>query len=381
MTDLRTANTPSVGSSAGIPVESSLRALHAFDWRAIVPGLLFMLAVLVVGGLVLSPQGALLVVGPISLFAMPVLASLADFVVPLFAGQQRRWLVAVIILAAILGGAIVLTVLAQGIVGHIDLVGIFSADPRTAASHLSAFPFTIPLGGVLFVAYLEVAIVSGVPMITKNRLRDGAIAFLGCVIVALILYETLANWNAIPAPARAVLGIRNPGGPIDALDLAGIVISIAIWQVLYLFFGGGPLSAVPGRWPRIVVSNAVVIGMGLATYWLLHYPLQASVPQIAVVAAMEVVGILVVGILFGRPAAGPPGTVSPLQRLIRFCLAVLVSVLTFLTLRWLGMLLQSTWAVGSLELWIAISGLNLLGGSIFLYCRILRPLLDPHIES
>jgi hypothetical protein len=336
-----------------------------------------MLAVFVVGGLVLSPQGALLVVGPISLFAMPILASLADFVVPVFAGHQRRWLVAMLLVAAILGGAIVLTVVAQGIVGHIDLVGVFSPDPHTAASHLSAFPFTIPLGGALFVTYLEVAIVSGVPMITKNRLRDGAIAFLGCVIVALVLYGTLANWDAIPAPARAALGIRNPGGPIDALDLAGIVISITIWQVLYLFFGGGPLSAVPGRWRRIMVSNAVVIGLGLATYWLLHYPLQASVPQIAVVAAMEVVGILVVGILFGRPAAGPPGTVSRLQRMIRFCLAVLVSLLTFVTLRWLGMLFQPTWAVGSLELWIAISGLNLLGGSIFLYCRILRPLLDP----
>lgn len=377
MTDLRTADTPSVGSSTAIPVQSSRRVLHSFDWRSISTGLLIMLVMFVAGGLVLSPQGALLVVGPISLFAMPILALLADFVVPLFAGQRRRWLVAGFILAAILGGAIVLTVLAQAIVGHIDLVGVFSTDPHTAASHLTAFPFTIPLGGALFVTYLEVAIVSGVPMIAKNRLRDGAIAFLGCVIVALILYGTLANWDAIPAPARAALGIRNPGGPIDALDLAGIVISITIWQVLYLFFGGGPLSAIRAGWPHIVASNVAVIGLGITTYWLLHYPLQASVPQIAVIAAMEVVGILVVGILFDRPAAGPPGTVSSLQRLIRFCLAVLVSVLTFLALRWLGMLFQPTWAIGSLELWIAISGLNLIGGSIFLYCRILRPLLDP----
>jgi hypothetical protein len=377
MTDLRTADAPRVGSRTAISLASSRRGLRSFDWQAIVPGLLIMLAVFVAGGLVLSPQGALLVIGPISLFAMPILALVADFVVPLYAGQQRRWLVAGIILASILGGAIVLTVLAQAIVGQIDLAGVFSTDPHTAASHLTAFPFTIPLGGALFVAYLEVAIVSGVPMITKNRLRDGAIAFLGCAALALILYETLANWDAIPAPARAALGLRNPGGPIDALDLAGIVISITIWQVLYLFFGGGPLSAIPAGWPRIVVSNVVVIGLGIITYWLLHYPLQASIPQIAVVAAMEVVGILVVGILFGRPAAGPPGMVSPLQRLIRFCLAALVSVLAFLALRWLGMLFQPTWAAGSLELWIAISGLNLVGGSIFLYCRILRPLLAP----
>jgi hypothetical protein len=378
MTDLRTADTPSVGSSTAIQLESSRRGLRSLDWRAIVPGLLTMLVVFVAGGLVLSPQGALLVIGPITLFAMPILALLADFVVPQLAGHQRRWLVAGLIVAAILGGAIVLTMLAQAIVGHIDLVGVFSSDPHTAASHLTAFPFTIPLGGALFVTYLEVAIVSGVPMITKNRLRDGAIAFLGCVIVALILYGTLANWDAIPAPARAALGLRNPGGPIDALDLAGIVISITIWQVLYLFFGGGPLSAIPAGWSRIVVSNVVVIGLGITTYWLLHYPLQASVPQIAAIASMVVVGILVVGLLFDRPAAGPPGTVSPLQRLIRFCLAALVSVVTFLVLRWLGMLFQPTWAIpGGLELWIAISGLNLIGGSIFLYCRILRPLLDP----
>jgi hypothetical protein len=342
-----------------------------------VTGLLIMLGVFVVGGLLLSPQGALLVIGPITLFAMPVLALLADFVVPLFVGHQRRWLVAGLMPAAILGGAIVLTVLAQAIVGHIDLVGVFATDPHTGASHLTAFPFTIPLGGVLFVAYLEVAIVSGVPMLTKNRLRDGAIAFLGCATLALILYETLANWDAVPAPARSALGLRNPGGPIDALDLAGIVISIAIWQVLYLFFGGGPFSTIPAGWPRIVVSNVVVIGLGITTYWLLHYPLHASVPQIAMIAAMLVVGVLVVGLLFDRPAAGPPGTVSPLQRLIRFCLAVLVSVLTSLALRWLGTLFQPMWDAGSLELWIVISGLNLVGGSIFLYCRTLRPLLDP----
>ena len=378
MTDLRTTNTANVGAGTAIPLESSQRrGLRLHEQQRIAAGLLLVVLVFVAGGVLLTPQGALLVIGPISLFAMPILASLADFVVPLLGSSQRRRLVAGLVLAAIVGGAIVLTVLAQAVVGHIDLVGVFSPDPQATASHFSTFPFTIPLGGLLFVLYLEVSIVSGVPLVTKHRLRDGLITFLGCVALALILYQTLANWDAVPVQARALLGLRNPAGPIDALDLAGIVISIAIWQVLYLFFGGGPLASIPAGWQRLVLSNVAVIGLGILTYWVLSSLLRATVPQVAAIAAMVVVGTLMVGVLFGMPAAGPPGTISLTTRFIRFCLAAVVAVVTYVVLRWLGTALQPTWTSGSLELWIAISGLNLIGGSIFLYCRILRPLLEP----
>jgi hypothetical protein len=327
---------------------------------------------LLVGGIALTPQGALLVVGPISLFAMPLLGALADFALPQLGNRSTGWPVGGIMAAIIVCGSILLTVLAQAVVGHVDLVGVFSADPQVAAHHLSTFPFTIPLGALLFVTYLEVAIVSGVPMTTTHRVRDGLFAFVGSIAAALILYRALANWASVPAVARAAIGLRDPGGPIDALDLAGILISIAIWQVLYLFGGGWGLQAIPGRWQRIVLSNALVVGLGVTTYGLLRTVLQASVPQIAVIAAMVVVGVLVVGILFGMPAAGPqpmPGR----QLIYRVCLAGAVALCTFVVLHVLGTALQPKWAVGSLELWIAISGLNLIGGGTMLYCRILRP--------
>ncbi len=281
MTDLRTTATlPSDQSDTPIPGPSSGRVRQSHDWRRIAVNSLFVLVVFVAGGIVLSPQGALLVIGPISLFAMPIVASLADFVVPLLVGHERRWLVAGLLLSTIVLGAIVLAVLAQAVVGHIDLIGVFSPNPSTAASHLTTFPFTIPLGGVLFVLYLEVAIVSGVPALTRHRRRDGALVFLGCAVMALIVYLTLANWGAVPAPAQAALGLRDPGGPIDALDLAGIVISISIWQVLYLFFGGGAYRRDSHRLgARIVVANVVVIGLGISTYWLLRFPCRPPFPR------------------------------------------------------------------------------------------------------
>jgi hypothetical protein len=314
----------------------------------------------------------LLVIGPLSLFAMPVLALLADFAMPPPGAKAHPWYVTALLLTAIAGGAVVLTVLAQGVVGQIDLVGVFSPDPASAASHFPTFPFTIPLGGLLFVAYLEVSIVSGIPQLSAHRVRDGALVFAGCVALALVLYLTLANWGSVPPQAWTSLGLRDPGGPVDALDLAGMVIAITIWQVLYLFTGGGPLAGVSAGWARIVVANVLVIGLGLATFWLLRDVLQASVPQIAELAAMVVVGVLTVGLLLDMPAAGPPGTISARTRLLRFGLLALIAGLTYLGLRWLGATLQPTWSVGSLELWITICGLNLIGGGIFLYCRILR---------
>ena len=183
--------------------EAVFRAEAPFHERGrIAVNSLFVLVVFVAGGLVLSPQGTLLVIGPISLFAMPIVASLADFAVPLLVSHKRRWLVAGLLLAVIVLGAIVLALLAQAVVGHSDLMGVFSPNPSTAASHLTTFPFTIPLGGALFVLYLEVAVVSGVPAVTRHRRRDGALVFLGCAVMALIVYLTLANWGSVPVQSR-----------------------------------------------------------------------------------------------------------------------------------------------------------------------------------
>jgi hypothetical protein len=373
MADVRTDRTADAASRSAAAPNIASQRLSAARIRWIGGGVLLVICLLIAGGFLLTPQGSLLVIGPLTLFAMPVLALLADFSTPPPGAKPHPWYVTALLLAAIAVGAVALTVLAQGVVGQIDLVGVFSPDPASAASHFPTFPFTIPLGGLLFVAYLEISIVSGLPQLSAHRVRDGALVFAGCVALALALYLTLANWGSVPAEARTSLGLRDPGGPIDALDLAGIVIAIAIWQVLYLFTGGGPLAAIGVRWARIVLANVLVIGLGLTTFWLLRDVLQASVPQIAELAAMIVVGVLTIGLLFGMPAAGPPGTISARTRLLRFGLLGLIAGLTYFGLRWLGATFQPNWTVGSLELWITICGLNLIGGGIFLYCRILRP--------
>jgi hypothetical protein len=347
--------------------------LRAPAVQRIAVGLALVVLLQILGGILLTPQGALLVVGPITLFALPVLGAIADFAIPQLGNRYTGWLAAAIMSAIIACGSIALTLLAQTVVGHIDLVGMFSADPKVAAGHLSAFPFTIPLGALFFVIYLEVAIVSGVPMMTTHRVRDGLVAFAGSIAAGLILYQVLANWASVPPVVRTAIGLRNPGGPLDALDLAGILISITIWQVLYLFGGGWALQRIERHGLRIALSNATVIGLGITTFWVLHTVARASVPQIAVIGAMVVVGTLVVGILFGMPAAVPPHQLPVRQRLYRLGLAGVVALFTFVALYWLGTTLQPRWVVGSLELWIAICALNLIGGGTMLYCRILLP--------
>jgi hypothetical protein len=373
MAGLHKHNASFEATAAVTPGPSAQQVAQSLGVRRIMGGLIFVLVLQIVGGLLLTPQGALLVVGPISLFAMPVLGALADFAIPQLGDRAYRWLVGGIMTAIIAGGGIVLTVLAQAVVGHIDLVGVFSPNPQAAASHLSAFPFTIPLGALCFVTYLEVAIVSGVPLQSTHRTRDGVLAFGGSIATALILYQALANWGSVPAGVRALIGLRNPGGPVDALDLAGILISITIWQVLYLFCGGWILQTFRVPWQRVALSNVAVIGLGITTFWLLHGVFQMVVPQIAVIGAMVVVGILIVGILFGMPAAGPPHAMPARQRLYRLGLAAAVALFTYVVLRWIGMTLQPHWTIGSLDLWMTICGLNLIGGGTMLYCRILQP--------
>jgi hypothetical protein len=373
MTKLQTGRTTDSVSSIATSRASTPRGRRTAGALRVIGGLAFVLFALIAGGVLLTPQGSLLVIGPITIFAIPVLGALADFAMPQVGERRNTWLVGGVMIAIIAVGGVALTVLAQAVVGPIDLVGVFSPDPQTAASHFTAFPFVIPLGGLFLILYFGATIVSGIPLLTKHHLRDGVLTFVGCAALALILYQTLVNWGSVPAAARAQLGLRNPGGPIEAFELAGIVISIAIWEILYLFAGGGPFATIRTGWLRIALSNVVVIGLGLATYWLLRDVLQATVPQIAEIAGMVVAGALVVGVLFALPAAGPPGTIGPLTRLFRFGLAAVVAVLTFFALQWVGMALQPTWAAGSLELWITVCGLNLIGGGVVLYCRILQP--------
>jgi hypothetical protein len=374
MADLLKNNASGAATSAVTSRPSARQAPRYPGMRRITGGLVFVLVLQIVGGLLLTPQGALLVVGPISLFALPILGALADFAIPQLGDRADRWLIGGIMTAIIVCGGVILTVLAQAMVGRIDLVGVFSPNPQVAAGHLTAFPFTIPLGALCFVAYLELAIVSGVPLVSTHRTRDGILAFCGSLAAALILYQALANWASVPAAVRAVIGLRNPGGPVDALDLAGVLISITIWQVLYLFCGGWVLQTIRVPWQRVALSNVVVIGLGITTFWLLHSVFQLMVPQVAVIGAMVVVGTLIVGILFGMPAAGPPHALPARQRLYRLGLAAAVALFTYVVLRALGTALQPHWTIGSLDLWMTICGLNLIGGGTMLYCRILQPI-------
>ncbi len=82
MADPQNSQASDTVSSSVAPRLSTRQGLRSPGLPRVAVGLVFVLLLQVVGGILLTPQGALLAVGPISIFALPILGTLADFAIP-----------------------------------------------------------------------------------------------------------------------------------------------------------------------------------------------------------------------------------------------------------------------------------------------------------
>jgi len=134
---------------------------------------------------------------------------------------------ALVNLAIFVVGALVLTGVAQVIVGKADFGAIFSSGGK-----FPTFPFLIPLAAAIFVTMLQLTFVCDRwPFDRMKPVPAGFCAFVLCWAIGLLLYFTVTNWNAIPAPARAAIGLLNPGGSVYALDFTGWLICLVPYQM------------------------------------------------------------------------------------------------------------------------------------------------------
>ncbi|HEX2299376.1 MAG TPA: hypothetical protein VHH34_12830, partial [Pseudonocardiaceae bacterium] len=343
------------GRQPGIGVITTLVAAAIYTVLMILPG----------------PQRALEIVGPLSTFWLGPLLVAAVWWAGWPLTRRPRPVAGLIITAALIVSALVFTALAQAVVGRFDLAGMFSTTSAQSEGVFTTFPFTIPLGALVFVTMVQITLVcGGWPFDKLGPVRGGVAALGASWAIALLAYFTLANWDFVPEVAQAALGLRNPGGPFNALTMTSWIACVACWQVvLFVLWAGWPFTALRSTGARVLLANVATLGLGTLTFLLYLQVLDWSVPRIAGA------GGIVAGAVFLLAAAfetWPFRLLRPVAaRIALLGAAALLSVALFVGLGAVATALD-TWDRTPYELWLAVAGLNIIAPALILYTGIWR---------
>jgi hypothetical protein len=336
-------------------------------------GTVIVLAVAALLGLGIGAQHALESIGPWSTFCLPVLAVAALWWGGWPAASASRPVGGLVVTAIVVLGGLALTLLGQFVIGVASPAHLLATTSEIPALHFGTFPWAVPLAAFVFVTTLQFTFVCRKwPFAAANPVTGGFLALAASWVIGIGGYYLLANWNAF-GPLPKAIGLRNPGGPIDALDLVGILLCVVIWQMAVFFLlEGYPVSKIKSNGGYLAVANAVTIGGGILTWLLLHNGMNRSVPQISAIAAMVVVGTLTAGLLFeGWPArlvAAPGARLAAI-----LATAAGVAVVTGFVLR--AIAVAATWShpsPGEQQLWVAVTGLNFIGAVIIIHAAVWR---------
>jgi hypothetical protein len=258
--------------------------------------------------------------------------------------------------------AILLTFLGQVIIAKSDVSAVFSSTG-------GMFPILIPLAATIFVAMLQVTFVCDRwPFDTMGTLPAGIGAFVLCWVIGIVVNLTVVNWNVIPAPARAALGLRNPGGPVAALDYIGWLVCVVVFQIIFFqALDGWPFRDYENKLTRLVMSNVFVVGLGWLLYLLLHNLFKWPIPTIIGACGVVAVGVNVTAMVFEdypfhheRPGLARLGLVMNVLGM---------AFLSFFVLRAIGNA-ATTFTTVPVELWVGISALNYIAPMVILLYAI-----------
>ena len=145
--------------------------------------------------------------------------------------------------------------------------GLRDRDPGPAT-----FPATLPLAGAAFTAMLQLSLpCERWPLGGIGRLWSGVAALALSWAIGIGAYFLFVNLDAVPAAERAAAGLRNPGGPVPAPDFGSALIAVGVWQALF-FIGlrGWPVNVIARSPRRLIAGNILVIVLGALTYLLLR---------------------------------------------------------------------------------------------------------------
>jgi hypothetical protein len=258
----------------------------------------------------------------------------------------------------------ILTGVGQLIVeGHLQIHSLFESNGT-----VPTFPFLIPLAATIFVTMLQLTFVCARwPFDRMGNIAAGACAFVFVWVVGVVVNLTLINWDNIPAPVRHAIGLRNPGGPVNALDLIAWLVSVVIFQLIFFqVLDGWPFRNFESLSTQLVVSNVFVIGGGWLTYLfekdVLHYP----VPVIVAIGGAVAVGCNISTLAF---ESYPFHHEQPYLARIGLVMNVVgIAFVAYIVVKSVGLAAQPTWTTVPIELYVATICLNFIAPVIiFIY--------------
>jgi hypothetical protein len=315
------------------------------------------------------PQTALQVSLPLATFALSPLVMMTLWWQRWPTDRMSRPLSGLLNTLLLAGGAFVLAIAGQAVVGKVDLNGMFSQSTELSGGRLLGFPFTFPLAGLVFVAMVQITLVNErKPFDRLGRVASGLAALVTSWVVGLVAYGVLANWNAIPAAARSLVSLRNPDGPMNAVDIVGFLVCIVVWQVtFYLLLGGWPFNTIRNTGTRLFVANAGVLGSGWLTYLAMHNIFGWSIPVIGGVGGSIVAGVVLAALLF---ETWPFRLESPAAAALGLVVTVgAVATGAYWGLKGLGNGIQD-WTQYPVELWVGTTALIHVAAATLLYVGI-----------
>jgi hypothetical protein len=313
-----------------------------------------------------STTTSLLILGPISTFALPAVAMVAFWWNDWPGSRLTTPWTGLIDTLLVAAAAVVLTIAGQAIIERSDVRAVFEASPGPGI--LATFPATLPLAGAAFTAMLQLSLVcERWPLGSLGRLRSGLAALALSWAAGTGAYFLFINFSAIPAFERAATGLRNPGGPIAAPDFGSALIAVGLWQaVFFIALRGWPLNTITRRPGRLLAGNALVLGLGALTYIVLRNLAHWQPDAISAVCGCVISAVLVVAMLFeGWPAARLPTAPG---RALTLALTALVALALN---RALAAYADGVhWTRATPDDWITTAALSFIGAGIILHVGI-----------
>lgn len=305
-------------------------------------------------------QGSTIVLGPPAVFALAPTAMIA-FWWENWPGTRLRtgwsgW-ADTLLIAAI---AVALTIAGQLLVGHVDLRGIFTANP--GPGHSPVFPITLPLAGAAFVAIMQLTFVcERWPLQRLGSTVGGLLALLAASVVALVLFLALVGFH--PRPGS---GLRGQSGPLAPAELGALLVLTGLWQVwFYIAWNGWPFTRLPNGAVRLLTGNVVVVGAGITTYVLARTAGLTAVNVIAL-AGSFIAGALLLGLLFDGWLPGSPKPSS--SRAITIVVDLVLATILYAAVDTYADHLH--WTIAHPIEWVAHVMLNAIAFSVILHVAI-----------
>ena len=309
---------------------------------------------------------ALLILGPLATFSLPAVAMVAFWWNDWPGSKLTTPWTGLIDTALVVVAAVVLTIAGQAVVERSDIRGVFLPNPGPHVP--TTFPATLALAGAAFAAMLQLSLVcERWPLAGAGRLRSGIAALALSWAIGIGAYFLFVNLDAVPPTVRAAAGLRNPGGPIAAPDFGAALIAVGVWQtVFFIGLRGWPVNLLPRRAARLLAGNALVLGLGAATYVVLRNLAGWPPDTIGAVCGSVISGVLIVAMLFeGWPATRlPPGP----ARAVTLALAALVALALNRALA--GYADGVTWIRATPDDWVTTAALSFIGAGIILHVGI-----------